>query len=74
MDMKQKVVAIVAEYKEVDPSEIDTTVSFKELGLDSLDVAELSLKIEEELDIILEMSPKYNSIDKLSAYLEKVSK
>lgn len=71
MNMKQKLVDIVADYKEVDASEIDTTASFKELGLDSLDIAELSLKIEDELGIMLEMSPKYNSIEKLAAYLEK---
>ncbi len=71
MDMKQKLIDIVAEYKEVDASEIDTTASFKELGLDSLDIAELSLKIEDELGIILEMSPKYNSIEKMAAFLEK---
>lgn len=71
MNMQQKLVDIVAEYKDVDASEIDTEASFRELGLDSLDVAELSLKIEEELGIILELSPKYNSIEKLAAYLEK---
>lgn len=71
MNMQQKLVDIVAEYKDVDASEIDTGASFRELELDSLDVAELSLKIEEELGIILEMSPKYNSIEKLAAYLEK---
>ena len=70
MDMKQKLIEIVADYKEVDPSEIDATATFKELGLDSLDVAELALKIEDELEVALELSPKYNSIEKMAAYLE----
>lgn len=71
MNMREKLIALVAEYKEVDASEIDTAASFKALGLDSLDLAEMGLRIEEELGIVLEMSPKYNSIDKLAAYLEK---
>lgn len=70
MDMKQKLVAIVADYKEVDEAEISVTATFKELGLDSLDVAELGLKIEEELDVVLELSPKYDTIEKMAAYLE----
>ncbi len=68
--MKEKLVQILADYKGVDASEIDTTVSFTELGLDSLDVAELVMQIEDELGVTLEMSVEYNTIDKLVAYIE----
>ncbi len=68
--MKEKLVQILADYKGVDASEIDTTVTFPELGLDSLDVAELVMQIEDELGVTLEMSTKYNTIDKLLAYIE----
>ena len=71
MDMKQKLIEIVADYKEVDPAEINPKATFKELGLDSLDVAELALKIEDELEVVLELSPQYNSIEKMAAHLEK---
>ena len=43
---------------------------FTELGLDSLDIAELVMQIEDELGVTLEMSIKYNTIDKLVAYIE----
>ncbi len=68
--MKEQLVQILAEYKNVDASEIKTDVPFSELGLDSLDVAELVMQIEDELHVMLEMSPEYNSIDKLAAYIE----
>ena len=68
--MKEKIVAILAEYKNVDTSAIKTDVPFTELGLDSLDVAELVMQIEDELGVTLEMSVKYNTIDKLVAYIE----
>lgn len=71
MDMQQKLIEIVADYKDVDPSEIDPEATFKELGLDSLDVAELALKMEDELDMAIELAPQYNSIEKMAAYLEK---
>ena len=69
--MKEKLVEILAEYKNVDPSEIKTDAPFTELGLDSLDVAELVMQIEDELDVTLEMSAAYNTVDKLVAYIEK---
>ena len=70
MDLKQKLVEIVAEYREMDPADIRTDVPFVELGLDSLDVAELAMKVEEELGLMVEMAPQYNTIDKMVAYVE----
>ena len=70
MDMKAKLVEIVADYREVDPSEIKTDVTFTKLGLDSLDVAELAMKIEDELGLTIDLSPDLNSIEKMAAYLE----
>ena len=70
MDLKQKLVEIVAEYREMDPAEIRTDVPFIELGLDSLDVAELAMNVEKELGLMVELAPQYNSIDKMVAYLE----
>ena len=68
--MKEQLVQILADYKGVDASEIKTDVPFSELGLDSLDVAELVMQIEDELDVTLEMSAAYNTVDKLVAYIE----
>ncbi len=68
--MKEKLVQILADYKGVEPADIKTDVPFQELGLDSLDVAELVMQIEDELNVSLEMSMKYNTLDKLAAYIE----
>ena len=68
--MKEKIVEILADYKHVSPDTIKTNAPFTELGLDSLDVAELVMQIEDELGVTLEMSIKYNTIDKLVAYIE----
>ena len=68
--MKEKLVQILADYKGVDAAEIKTDVPFSELGLDSLDVAELVMQIEDELGVSLEMSAEYNTVDKLLAYIE----
>ena len=70
MDMKAKLVEIVADYREVAPETIKTDVPFTELGLDSLDVAELVTKIEDELGLFIDLSPDLNSIEKMAAHLE----
>ena len=70
-NIKEKLVDILAEYKNVDPSEIKTDLPFTELGLDSLDVAELVMQIEDDLGVSLEMSAQYYSSDKLAAYIEQ---
>ena len=70
MDMKAKLVEIVADYREIDPSEIKTDVPFTELGLDSLDVAELVTMIEDKFGLFIDLSPELNSIEKMADYLE----
>lgn len=70
-NIKEKLVDILAEYKNVDPSDIETDLPFSELGLDSLDVAELVMQIEDDLGVTLEMSAQYNTIDKLAEYIEQ---
>ena len=68
--MKEKIIDIVAEYKEIDPSEVKTDKPFAEMGLDSLDTAELLIKVEDALGVSIELSSDINTIDKLVAYLE----
>jgi acyl carrier protein len=68
--MKEKIVEILADYKNVSADDIKTDVPFTELGLDSLDVAELVMQIEDELGVTLQLSIKYNTVDKLVAYIE----
>ena len=53
------------------PSEISSSETFKEIGLDSLDVMELVMQIEEELDCKIELSQEIDNIDKLCAYIEE---
>ena len=69
--MKEKLIEIIANYKGVDVSEIAPDAAFADLGLDSLDIAELVMNIEDELSVSIEMSPEINTIDKLVEYIEE---
>ncbi|MGI5968974.1 MAG: acyl carrier protein [Lachnospiraceae bacterium] len=69
--MKDTIINIIAEYLGKDASEISSSETFKEIGLDSLDVMELVMQIEEELDCKIELSQEIDNIDKLCAYIEE---
>ncbi len=68
--MKEKLIAIVAEYLGKDITDIDNDATFEDLGLDSLDIAELVMQVEDELGVTIELSAELNNIDKLVDYLE----
>ena len=68
--MKEQIIEIIAEYLGKDVADIDATGTFTEIGLDSLDIAELVMDIEDKLDVSIELSQDINTVDKLVEYLE----
>ncbi len=70
--MKEKVLAIIADYKGVDVSTIDTSKTWAELQFDSLDVTELAIRLEDELGKEIDMSPEITNIDALVEYIESL--
>jgi acyl carrier protein len=48
--MKDEIVAVVAEYLDIDPSELDETKTLDDLKIDSLDFIEIMFEIEEKFD------------------------
>ena len=51
----EKVAEILAEYKGIDVSEVKEDSVFADLGLDSLDMAELAMKLEDEFGVTIEL-------------------
>jgi len=66
----ERLVKIIAECKDLDPSEITMASTFKDLDLDSLDLAELAMQVEDEFDITVELSEELSNVGKLVAYIE----
>ena len=52
----EKVASMLADYKGIDVSEITAETTFAELKLDSLDVAELVMNMEDEFGVTLELN------------------
>jgi acyl carrier protein len=70
-DVKGTIIKIIAEYLDKDPEEIKESDSFTDIGLDSLDIMELVMQMQEELDCKIELSQEITNIEKLAALIEK---
>ena len=65
-EIKDTIIRIIAEYLDKDEAEVASDATFSDIGLDSLDIMELTMQIEEELDTKVELSQEITTIDKLA--------
>jgi acyl carrier protein len=66
----KKMAEIIAEHTGGDAAEIAETTTFEELGVDSLDTVEMVMKLEEELDVELELEGKFDTVGDLAKFIE----
>ena len=57
-----KVAAIVADYKGLDVADIKEDSAFTDLGLDSLDMAELAMNLEDEFGVTIELDASLKTV------------
>lgn len=67
----EKISALLANTLSCDPSEITPETKFADLGIDSLDIAELIMNIEEDLNVNVEMDPSLVQVSDLVAKIEE---
>ena len=66
----EKVVSIVAAHKELDPAGITAETRFSDLKLDSLDMVELVMTLEEAFDVNIEMADGLQTVGDVVAVIE----
>ena len=66
----EKVAQEIADYKEINVSEITLESTFEGLGLDTLDMDELIMKLEDALDVQLEMSEDLKTVGDVVKVIE----
>lgn len=66
----EKVMAILAEYKECDAAEIHADSTFDELELDSLDTVDLMMTFEDEFGIQMEMNENIKTVGDIAKAIE----
>ena len=67
--VRDRLLIIIGRIKNRSPDKIDTSSSLESLGIDSLDVVETLMDIEEEFDIYLPMDDDLSGTDTLEGLL-----
>lgn len=70
--VQEKIIEMLAEKLECEVSEINVESTFSDMGIDSLDVAELVMNLEDEFGVSLEMDASLNTIPALVAKIESL--
>ena len=70
----ETIAKLVAESKDLDVNSIKSEMTFADLGLDSLDVAELVMNMEDELGVTIEISPALKTVQDVVALVDAQKK
>ena len=66
----EKLIALIAEKLDIDPTEITADSKLTELGMGSLDIAELLMDIEDNFGVQIEVSPELVLVSDLAEKIE----
>ena len=66
----EKLIALIAEKLDIDPTEITADSKLTELGMDSLDIAELLMDIEDNFGVQIEVSTELVLVSDLAEKIE----
>ena len=64
-EVYQKIVDIIVDAKGIDPDTIHDSSTFKDLNVDSLDIAEMAMTLEDEFGITIELEEGVNTVEDL---------
>ena len=68
--MFEKIAAYLAKQMDVSVDEIQRDTTFESLGIDSLDMVEMVMDLEEELGVELETEEKLTTVGELADFAE----
>lgn len=71
MSNLEKVAQILAEYKDMDPALITVETNLRDLELDSLDMVELIMSMEEAFGVSIEMEEELHQVKDILKLIEK---
>ena len=66
----EKIIEVLANHLEMDPSEITEDTTFTDLGVDSLEAVEIMMELEDELGVEINPQEAGTSVKELIAYVD----
>ncbi len=70
--VKEEIINMLAEATDKDAAEIEMETTFADLGIDSLDMTEMAMDLEDKFGIEFTPSPEINTVGKLVEAIEKL--
>ena len=70
----ETIAKLIADTKDMDVAGIKPEMTFAEMGLDSLDVAELVMNMEDEMGVTIEISPSLKTVQDVAALVDEQKK
>ncbi|MBQ7974297.1 MAG: acyl carrier protein [Clostridia bacterium] len=67
----EKVVDMITDYSDIAPDEIKKDSTFEDLELDSLDVVELVMAVEDEFGVTVEINDGLKTVGDVVEYIEE---
>ena len=67
----EKVANILADYKSIDVASITAESTFADLKLDSLDVADLAMNLEDEFNVTIDLNPEVKTVGDLVKIIDE---
>ena len=70
MSTFESIVKVISDYREMDPEEITLSTTFEDLALDSLDMTEMLMGLEDEFGITIEPDEKLENVEQLVTFID----
>ena len=70
----ETIAKLIADTKDMDVAGIKPEMTFAEMGLDSLEVAELVMNMEDEMGVTIEISPSLKTVQDVAALVDEQKK
>ncbi|MBQ7717979.1 MAG: acyl carrier protein [Clostridia bacterium] len=67
----ERVIKVLADHLEMEPSEITEETTFEDLGVDSLDSVEIMMEMEDEFGVEIKPAEAGKSVKDLVAYIDE---
>lgn len=74
MNIYEEVTRLLAESRDMDIKKLTPTTEFSSLGIDSLDMMDLVMQVEDVFNVNIELNPEIKTVNDLCLLIESLKK
>jgi len=70
----ERIAKVLVDFRDLDPATIKRETAFKDMGLDSLDIVDLVMKVEDEFKVQIPMSDQFKTVGDVADFIDNAVK